>query len=86
MIALTSLLLEAWCIVLRFNQTDGIKVAVSYLACLPFPYLYIPATVCFQYKNGGSTEDALRTLWEEGGVPRLYKGVSFALVQGPLSR
>lgn len=39
-----------------------------------------------QYKNGGSTKDALQTLWEEGGIPRLYRGVSFALVQGPLSR
>lgn len=39
-----------------------------------------------QYKNGGSTQNALSTLWEEGGVPRLYRGISFALVQGPLSR
>eukprot|EP00904_Undaria_pinnatifida_P008989 jgi/Undpi1/521/HiC_scaffold_10.g03985.m1 len=48
--------------------------------------MWLRTTMNFQYKNGGSTEDALRTLWEEGGVPRLYKGVSFALVQGPLSR
>lgn len=39
-----------------------------------------------QYKNGGSTQEALQTLWEEGRIPRLYRGVSFALVQGPLSR
>ncbi|CAN0105507.1 unnamed protein product, partial [Laminaria digitata] len=48
--------------------------------------MWLRTTMNFQYKNGGSTEDALRTLWGEGGIPRLYKGISFALVQGPLSR
>lgn len=47
---------------------------------------HYPSTYPLQYRNGGTTENALRTLWEEGGVPRLYRGLSFALVQGPLSR
>jgi len=29
---------------------------------------------------------ALKTLTNEGGIPRLYQGLPFALVQGPLSR
>jgi hypothetical protein len=28
----------------------------------------------------------MATLWKEGGIPRFYKGVSFAIVQNPLSR
>eukprot|EP00903_Cladosiphon_okamuranus_P016698 g15393.t1 len=48
--------------------------------------MWLRTTMNFQYKNGGSTQEALQTLWEEGGIPRLYRGVSFALVQGPLSR
>eukprot|EP00752_Nemacystus_decipiens_P001228 g1227.t1 len=48
--------------------------------------MWLRTTMNFQYKNGGSTQEALQMLWEEGGIPRLYRGVSFALVQGPLSR
>ncbi|CAM9847928.1 unnamed protein product [Ectocarpus sp. 4 AP-2014] len=48
--------------------------------------MWLRTTMNYQYKNGGSTKDALQSLWEEGGVARLYRGVSFALVQGPLSR
>ena len=29
---------------------------------------------------------AIQTLFKEGGVPRFYKGVSFAIIQNPLSR
>ncbi|CAM9483654.1 unnamed protein product, partial [Hapterophycus canaliculatus] len=48
--------------------------------------MWLRTTMNYQYKNGGSTLNALETLWEEGGIPRLYRGISFALVQGPLSR
>lgn len=30
--------------------------------------------------------NAMVTLWKEGGVPRFYKGVSFAIIQNPMSR
>ena len=29
---------------------------------------------------------SLKTLWEEGGIGRLYQGLPFALVQGPMTR
>ncbi|CAM9271516.1 unnamed protein product [Ascophyllum nodosum] len=48
--------------------------------------MWLRTTMNFQYKNGGSTQDALQTLWQEGGIPRFYRGLPFALVQGPLSR
>lgn len=40
----------------------------------------------YQYVNGGTLQDAITTLWQEGGLRRLYQGVSLALVQAPLSR
>ena len=35
---------------------------------------------------GGNLLSSLQTLWQEGGIPRLYQGLPFALVQGPLTR
>merc|ERR1719453_118526 len=40
----------------------------------------------YQYRNGGSTGEAMQALYAEGGVRRFYRGVSFALFQTPLSR
>jgi len=40
----------------------------------------------YQYRYGGNLQSSLSTLWEEGGVARLYQGLPFALVQGPLTR
>jgi hypothetical protein len=28
----------------------------------------------------------LKELWKEGGIPRLYQGLPFAIIQGPLTR
>jgi hypothetical protein len=39
-----------------------------------------------QYHNGGTFPQALKTLYADGGVPRFYRGVLPALIQGPLSR
>lgn len=48
--------------------------------------MWIRTTVNYQYRNGTSFPVALRTLYADGGVPRFYRGVLPALVQGPLSR
>lgn len=40
----------------------------------------------YQYRNGTTFPVALRTLYADGGIPRFYRGVLPALVQGPLSR
>ena len=40
----------------------------------------------YQYRNGVSFPVALRTLYADGGIPRFYRGVAPALLQGPLSR
>lgn len=48
--------------------------------------MWLRTTVNYQYKNGTSTREALRTLYKEGGVRRFYRGVGPALIQGPMSR
>ena len=40
----------------------------------------------YQYRYGGNLSSSLQTLWKEGGISRLYQGLPFALVQGPLTR
>lgn len=40
----------------------------------------------YQYRNGTTSREALTTLLAEGGIPRLYEGLPFALIQGPMSR
>ena len=48
--------------------------------------MWLRTTMNYQYRNGGSTKEAMSALYEEGGVQRFYRGVSFALFQTPLSR
>ena len=40
----------------------------------------------YQYRYGTSTTEALTTLYADGGFPRYYSGLTFALIQGPISR
>ena len=52
------------------------------VACL----MWMRTTVNYQYRTGSSFFTALKTLYADGGIPRFYRGVLPALVQGPLSR
>jgi hypothetical protein len=40
----------------------------------------------YQYRYGNGTVETIKLLYAQGGIPRLYQGLPFALVQGPLSR
>jgi hypothetical protein len=40
----------------------------------------------YQYRNGGTTSEAIKILWAEGGWKRFYRGIGPALIQGPMSR
>lgn len=51
-----------------------------------FSLMWLRTTMNFQYRYGFSTLDALKTLYKDGGIPRFYRGLLPALVQGPLSR
>ena len=48
--------------------------------------MWLRTTMNYQYRYGTSLSEALSTLYTQGGIPRLYQGLPFALVQGPLSR
>ncbi len=48
--------------------------------------MWMRTTINYQYRNGGTFPQALKTLYADGGIPRFYRGVAPALIQGPLSR
>ena len=61
----------------------GMAAMALQVACL----MWMRTTVNYQYRHGGtSMRKALTTLWKEGGIRRLYSGVTVALIQAPLSR
>jgi hypothetical protein len=48
--------------------------------------MWLRTVTSYQSSYDVSFMDAVATLYADGGVERFYRGVSFALVQGPLSR
>jgi hypothetical protein len=48
--------------------------------------MWIRTAINYQYRYGTSTTEAFKKLYGEGGIPRFYRGLLPALVQGPLSR
>jgi len=62
--------------------TAGAVAMGANVACL----MWMRTTINYQYRNGTTFPKALRALYADGGIPRFYRGVLPALVQGPLSR
>lgn len=48
--------------------------------------MWMRTTINYQYRYGTSTMTAFKTLYADGGIPRFYRGLIPALLQGPLSR
>jgi hypothetical protein len=48
--------------------------------------MWLRTIINYQCRYGTTFTQALRTLLHEGGIARLYRGVTFALIQAPLSR
>lgn len=48
--------------------------------------MWLRTTMNYQYRHGSNTLTALKTLYQNGGIPRFYRGLLPALIQGPLSR
>jgi hypothetical protein len=48
--------------------------------------MWMRTIVNYQYRNGGSFTESFKILYAQGGARRFYRGVSFALMQAPLSR
>ncbi|KAF4672014.1 hypothetical protein FOL47_001025 [Perkinsus chesapeaki] len=51
-----------------------------------FALMWMRTTMNYQYRYGGKLGDVLKKLYQEGGVPRFYRGLVPALIQAPLSR
>jgi len=48
--------------------------------------MWLRTIISYQYRYGSTFHQALQTLLNEGGISRLYRGLSFAIIQAPLSR
>ena len=48
--------------------------------------MWLRTSMNYQYRYGGTLQSSLSALWNDGGIPRLYQGLPFALLQGPLTR
>lgn len=62
--------------------TAGACAMGANVACL----MWMRTTINYQYRNGVSFPQALKALYADGGIPRFYRGVAPALIQGPMSR
>ena len=48
--------------------------------------MWLRTVMNYQCRYGTSFKQALTLLFQEGGIPRFYRGLSFALIQAPLAR
>lgn len=48
--------------------------------------MWLRTLMNYQCRYGTSFKQALTLLYQEGGIPRFYRGLSFALIQAPLAR
>lgn len=48
--------------------------------------MWMRTTMNYQYRYGSTTGEALKHLYNEGGIRRFYRGIGPALFQGPIAR
>jgi len=48
--------------------------------------MWMRTAMNYQYRYGGTMVGTMKTLYADGGIPRFYRGVLPALIQGPMSR
>ena len=64
----------------------GGVAGASAMGCQVLSLMWLRTTMNYQYRYGTTTKTAIQSLYKDGGVKRFYRGVSPALLQGPLSR
>ena len=60
----------------------GASAAVVQVSLL----MWLRTAMNYQYRYGGDLISSLKKLYSEGGIPRFYQGLPFAIIQGPLTR
>jgi Mitochondrial carrier protein len=48
--------------------------------------MWLHTVLNYQYRNGTTLTGSLSSLWRQGGVRRLYRGFSYALILSPATR
>lgn len=64
----------------------GGVAGASAMGCQVLSLMWLRTTMNYQYRYGTTTKTAIQSLYKDGGIKRFYRGVSPALLQGPLSR
>lgn len=80
--------LDAWGVFKKAAQRagQGGLAGAAAMAINVCSLMWIRTAVNYQYRYGTSTTEAFKTLYAQGGIPRFYRGLVPALLQGPLSR
>jgi len=64
----------------------GGKAGASAAVVQVLSLMWLRTAMNYQYRYGGDLGSSLQKLYSDGGVARLYQGLPFAIVQGPLTR
>jgi hypothetical protein len=75
--------------ILRKASREALKGGISGAAggaIQVITMMWLRTTVNYQCRYGGSIMEAMHALYGQGGVARFYQGISYAIIQGPLSR
>jgi len=75
--------------ILKKAKDDALKGGIPGMAAMfaqVTTLMWMRTTLNYQYRYGMSMSTALKTLYNEGGIRRFYRGYSAAIIQGPLSR
>jgi hypothetical protein len=70
---------------LHDGSTGGIFAASAGLVQV-LTLMWLRTTVNYQYRYGVPLLEAIPKLYAEGGIPRFYKGIAYAIILGPLSK
>ena len=65
---------------------SGGKAGASASILQVLTFMWLRTAMNYQYRYGGTLKSSLSTLYDQGGVKRLYQGLPLALLQGPLTR
>lgn len=49
-------------------------------------FMWMRTMMNYQYAHGGTAMNAFHQLYADGGLPRFYQGLTFAIIQAPLAR
>jgi len=79
---------DTWAIVQKAAKRagQGGLAGAAAMAINVMSLMWMRTAINYQYRYGTGTMQAFKTLYADGGIPRFYRGLVPALLQGPLSR